>query len=228
MATFKTRINIIIAVLFILLATIFSTSAFAIKSVAVYALFNGKAILIIDGQRRLLQAGDTTPEGLTLVSSNTSEAVIEIDGKKEKIGLHVNPTVEPMNKGNVAGEGFTNTVTLNMGPDGFFHANGEINNKSVTFLVDTGASSIALSESMARRLDIDFEAGKKAYASTANGYALLRFVILDKVSVGSIELDNVHAAVIQDPGPSGILLGMSFLSKLEMKRSGTTMELIQR
>ncbi len=228
MITFKSRRNIIITALLFALTTIFSVSALAVKSVKVYALFNGKAILIIDGQRRMLRAGDTTPEGLTLVSSNTREAVIDIDGKKEKIGLHINPTVEPMHKGNVAGESFANTVTLNMGPDGFFHANGEINNKSVMFLVDTGASSIALSESMARRLDIDFESGKRAYASTANGNALLRFITLDKVSVGMIEMDNVHAAVIQDPGPSGILLGMSFLSKLEMKRSGSTMELIQR
>lgn len=228
MATFKARTNIIIAVLSMVLATIFPTSAIALKSVTVYALFNGKAILVIDGQRRMLRAGETAPEGLTLVSSNTGGAVVEIDGKLEKLGLHVNPTVEPMHRGNIAEEGFANIVTLNMGADGFFHANGEINNKSVTFLVDTGASSIALSESMARSLDIDFESGKRALASTANGYTLIRYVTLDKVSVGSIEIDNVHAVIIQDPGPSGILLGMSFLSNLEMKRSGTTMELIQQ
>jgi len=231
MATFKTQTNIIISVkivLFILLALVFSAPASAIKSVSVYALFNGKAILIIDGQRRMLRVGDTTPEGLTLISSNTSGAVIDVDGKREELGLNINPTVEPMHVGNSASGSFATTVTLNMGPDGFFHVGGEINNKSVTFLVDTGASSVALSESMARRLDIDFASGKKAYASTANGNTRMRFVILDKVSVGSIEVDNVQAAVIQDPGPPGILLGMSFLSKLEMKRSGTTMELIQR
>ncbi|HEC26077.1 MAG TPA: TIGR02281 family clan AA aspartic protease [Gammaproteobacteria bacterium] len=227
----KSQANIIIAVksvLFIVLAMIFSAPASAVKSVSVYALFNGRAILIIDGQRRVLRAGDTTPEGLTLISSNTSGAVIDVDGKEEQIGLHINPATEPMNVGNSSSEGFATTVTLNMGLDGFFHVGGEINNKSVTFLVDTGASSVALSESMARRLDIDFESGKKAYASTANGNTRIRFITLDKVSVGSIEIENVHAAVIQDPGPAGILLGMSFLSKLEMKRTGTTMELIQR
>ncbi|MEA1889515.1 MAG: TIGR02281 family clan AA aspartic protease [Pseudomonadota bacterium] len=227
MSIFKLQTNVIIAVQFIVLATIFSSPAWAIKSVAVYALFNGKAILVIDGQRRMLHTGDVTPEGLTLISSNTRDAVIEIDGKQEQLGLHINPTIEPMHVGNNGSEEFATTVSLNMGSDGFFHAAGEINNKSVTFLVDTGASSIALSESMARRLDLDFSSGEKAYASTANGNTRMRFIYLDKVSVGSIEVDNVQAAVIQDPGPSGILLGMSFLSKLEMKRTGTTMELIQ-
>jgi len=228
MTIFIPQTNIIIAALFTISAAIFSTPASAVKSVSVYALFNGKAILIIDGQRRMLRAGDTTPEGLTLISSGTNGAVIEIDGKQEQIGLHINPTTEPMNVGNSASEKFGTSVTLNMGPDGFFHAGGEINNKSVTFLVDTGANLVALSESTARRLDIDFESGKKSYASTANGNIPMRLVTLDKVSVGSIEVDNVQAAVIQDPGPVGVLLGMSFLSNLEMKRSGTTMELIRR
>jgi aspartyl protease family protein len=53
-------------------------------------------------------------------------------------------------------------------------------------------------------------------------------VTLDKVSIGPIEMDNVQASIIQDPGPAEILLGMSFLSNLEMNRVGSTMELIQR
>lgn len=227
MTIYKPQANTIIAALFIVMAMIFSTPASAIKSVSVYALFKGKAILVIDGQRRMLRVGDTIPEGLTLISSTTKAAVIDINGKQEQIGLHINPTIKPMHVGNSASEEFSTTVTLNMNTDGSFYANGEINNKSVTFLIDTGANVVALSESMARRLDIDFEAGKKAYASTANGNTRMRFVTLEKVSVGSIEVDNVQAAVIQDPGPAGILLGMSFLSNLDMKRSGSIMELTQ-
>ncbi len=231
MKHFKPQPAVIITVLsalFMVSVLIFSMPAFAIKSVSVYALFNGRAILIIDGKRRLLRVGEASPEGLKLISSNTDTAVIDIDGKTEEIGLHINPAREPMHVGSSAGEVFGNSITLNMGPDGFFHVLGEINNKAVIFLVDTGASSVALSESMARQLDIDFESGKKAYVGTANGNTTMRLVSLDKVSVGTIEVNNVQAAIIQDPGPSGILLGMSFLSKLEMKRTGTTMELIQR
>ncbi|MFW2439341.1 MAG: retropepsin-like aspartic protease family protein [Arenicellales bacterium] len=224
----KPQSNQIKAALLIVMGIFFSSQALAIKSISAYALFNGKAILSIDGKRHMLRAGETSPEGLKLLSSTTSAAVILIDGKEEVIGLSVNAANEAMHLGGDESPGYATTVTLNMGAGGFFHADGEINNKSVVFLVDTGANSVAMNASTARRLDIDFESGKKSLASTANGVTRMYSVVLDKVSVGAIEIDNVEAAVIQDPGPAGILLGMSFLSKLEMNRSGTTMELIQR
>lgn len=208
-------------------AAIFSASAFAIKSVSAYALFNDKAILVIDGQKRMLKAGDTSKEGLTLVSSTTKSAVVTIDGKEETIGLTINPTTEAMSIGSEA-TAIGETVTLNMDGRGFFHAEGEINGQSVTFLVDTGANSVAMNFSTARQLDIDFESGRPSIASTANGLTSMYVVTLDKVSIGPIEVDNVQASIIQDPGPAEILLGMSFLSNLEMNRVGSTMELIQR
>ena len=208
-------------------ALFFSVSASAINSISVYALFNNKAILVIDGEKRVLNAGDTTREGLTLVSSTTESAVIRINGKDEVLGLDINPTTEAMAIGSDAAA-IGETVRLNMDGRGFFHAEGEINGQSVTFLVDTGANSVAMNFSTARRLGIDFESGTQSIASTANGLTGMYMVILEKVTVGSIEVDNVQAAIIQDPGPAEILLGMSFLSNLEMNRIGSTMELIQR
>ena len=220
--------NKILAAILVIMAMLVTNPALAIKSVSVYALFKDRAILLIDGQRHMLRAGETSPEGLKLVTSNTRTAIIEIDGNQEVIGLNINPATEPMHVGNSSSERFDTTVTLNMAYGGFFHADGEINNKAVTFLVDTGANVIAMNESTARRLDIDYKSGKKSLARTASGYASMHQIVLDKVTVGAIEASNVEAAVIQDPGPDGILLGMSFLSQLEMKRSGATMELIQR
>lgn len=220
--------NKILPALLVISAMLVTTPALAIKSISVYALFKSKAILVIDGQRHMLKAGETSPEGVTLVSSNTRAAIIEINGNQETLGLNINPATEPMHIGSISTEVFDTTVTLNMGRDGFFHAAGEINNKAVTFLIDTGANVVAMSESTARRLDIDFSSGRKSFARTANGNTRMRLVNLEKVSLGAIDISNVEAAIIQDPGPSGILLGMSFLSQLEMNRSGTTMELIQR
>ena len=218
----------IIPALLLVQAMLFSLPASAIKSVSVYALFNNRAILVIDGQKRMMKEGDTSEEGLTLLSSTTNGAVIRIDGKEETIGLTINPATEAMSIGSENSVPVAETVTLNMGRGGFFHAEGEINGKSVRFLVDTGANTIAMNFSTARSLDIDYEAGIKSIASTANGNVRMYLVTLDKVSVGSIEVDNVQAAIIQDPGPAEILLGMSFLSNLEMNRVGSTMELIQR
>lgn len=219
-------ISVIAGILFLVVLA-FSLSASAIDSVSAYALFNGKAILNIDGQKRMLNAGDTSREGLTLVSSTTKNAIIRIDGKEEIIGLNINPATEAMSIGsnNIAiGE----TVTLNMDGRGFFQAEGEINGQSVTFLVDTGANTVAMSFSTATGLGIDYESGIPSIASTANGLTGMYRVQLEKVTVGTIEVSNVDAAIIQDPGPTEILLGMSFLSNVEMNRVGSTMELIQR
>ena len=227
METLQRHVFSILAGLILVSAISISVSASEIKSVTVYALFNDKAILMIDGQKRILNAGETSQEGLMLVSSTTKNAVIRIDGKEEIIGLDINPTTEAMSIGSdysAIGE----AVTLSMDGRGFFHAEGEINSQSVTFLVDTGANTVAMSFSTARQLGIDFESGTPAVASTANGLTRMYRVILEKVTVGPIQVDNVQAAIIQDPGPAEILLGMSFLSGLEMNRVGSTMELIQR
>ena len=224
----RLKSGITIPVLLFISAMLFSLPASAVKSVSVYALFNGKAILLIDGQKQILKAGDTSKEGITLVSSTTKNAIIKINGKEEILGLDINPTTEAMSIGSENIVSLGETVTLSMDGAGFFHARGEINGNAVTFLVDTGANTVAMSMSTARSLGIDYESGKKSIVGTAAGNARSYIVILDKVSVEAIEVDNVVASIIQDPGPSGILLGMSFLGNLEMKRVGSTMELIQR
>jgi aspartyl protease family protein len=224
----KKKTRVILPILICIYSIFFSCSVFAIKSVSVYALFNGKAILLIDGSKQILKAGETSEEGLTLVSSTTDRAVIKINGKEEVLSLHINPATEALSIGSEDNVSIGETVTLSMGNTGFFHAQGEINGNAVTFLVDTGANSVAMNMSTARSLGIDYESGRKSIASTANGNVRVYIVTLDKVSVESIEVDNVVASIIQDPGPAGVLLGMSFLSNLEMKRVGSTMELIQR
>ena len=224
----KPEFRIIITVLLLSLSLFYSSPVFAIKSVTVYALFNSKAILLVDGKRHILNAGDTSPEGVKLISSNTRSAVIEIDGNREILRLDVNPAKEPMSAGSASLVDTDPSVTLNIGPGGFFHADGEINGNSVSFLIDTGANTVAMNASTARQLDIDYEKGRKSFVSTANGLAIMYGVTLEKVSIGPIEVDNVSAAIIQDPGPAGILLGMSFLRHLEMNRVGETMVLIKR
>ena len=217
----------IIPVLSAVFAILVSFPAEAIKSVSVYALFNGRAILVIDGNRQMLRAGATSPEGLKLISSSTERAVVEIDGKREELGLRINPADGPMTAGE-ADININQSVTLESDARGFFHADGEINNRPVSFLVDTGANTVAMSVSTARSLDLDFEDGRKDLASTANGIVPMYRIVLDKVTVGPIEVENVSCSVIADPGPNGILLGMSFLSSVDMVREGDTMKLTRR
>ncbi|HBE91114.1 MAG TPA: TIGR02281 family clan AA aspartic protease [Gammaproteobacteria bacterium] len=225
----QTKLPGLAAIFLCVVSLLLATPASAIKSLSVYVLFNGRAILVIDGQQRMLQVGETSPEGVSLISSTTHSAIVEIDGEQEEIGLHIVPSIGPVSEpGDTEAESYETTVTLEKSSNGFFHAEGEINNKSVSFLIDTGANNVAMSVSMARSLDIDFESGRKSLASTANGLVPMYEVVLEKVTVGSIELDNISAAIISDPGPNEILLGMSFLGQLEVNHSGNTMVLTQR
>jgi aspartyl protease family protein len=120
------------------------------------------------------------------------------------------------------------SVTLFADNNGFFHAEGSINGAAVTFLVDTGANTIAINSATARRAGIDYTKGQAGTARTASGYARMYSIKLDTVKVGAIVMRNVVAGVIDGPQPEVPLLGMSFLSAMDMKREGNKMELTRR
>lgn len=191
--------------------------------IALYALFKDKAILTIDGARRVLKAGETSPEGVKLISTDTEQeqAVVEAGGRRETLKLGV--VVSRF-------EGSSPTlVTLWADGSGFFFANGSINGSSVTFLVDTGANSVALSGVLAQRLGIDYKKkGLKGIATTASGHVRNYVMKLDTVKIGEIVLHNVDAAVLEGSHPSTPLLGMSALNSLEMRRDGNKMDLIKK
>jgi aspartyl protease family protein len=99
----------------------------------------------------------------------------------------------------------------------------------VRFLVDTGATTVALSGNDAKRLGIEYKRfGERGLSQTASGIAKIYSLRLKKVSVGNVTLYDVEAGVIDGNYPSEPLLGMSFLSAFEMKREGDRLELTRR
>ena len=106
-------------------------------------------------------------------------------------------------------------------------SDGAINGNPIRFLVDTGATSVALPASDADRLGIDYRKGRRGISNTAGGPVTVYRVSLDSVRLGGIELRTVDAVVIEQ-GLDIALLGMSFLNRVEMKRDGATMTLIRR
>ena len=107
-------------------------------------------------------------------------------------------------------------------------ASGSINGIAVSFLVDTGASFISFSSGEAKRLGINYLNGVKAFSSTANGVVPTYRVKLDEVKVGGITLNNVDGMVHAGDNLPVILLGNSFLNRMEMKRDGEKMVLTKR
>jgi aspartyl protease family protein len=192
--------------------------------IAVTALFSGKAVIVVDGGKpRTLSAGQSTPEGVRLVTATSESAVIEYEGKRQTLRLGEGTRVGSSAAGSGAAQ-----VTLPVGPGGHFYANGAINGVAVRFLVDTGASAVGLSGDAARRLGINFLNGQPGMVGTASGRIKAYRVTLDSVRVGDITLNNVTADVIEGSYPQEILLGMSFLSRTQMKRDGDILTLVRR
>lgn len=189
--------------------------------VGLAGLFPGKALLTINGgPPRTVPVGVKTDEGVRVVSIEGETASIEIDGKKRV--LRVGQNVASQSPG--AGPA---TAVLTADGRGHFLTTGNINGSTVRFLVDTGASLIAMGAGDARRMGIDANKGQQGIANTANGQTMISLVKLDTVRVGEIVLNNVDAAVHQQDMPY-VLLGMSFLNRMEMQRDGSTMTLKKR
>jgi aspartyl protease family protein len=207
-----------------LYATLFlSLGAAHAADVTVTGLFNGKAVLVINGSRpRTMNVGETV-DGVKLVSANSETAVVEVAGKRQTLGMGHATRLG----GSTAGSG-VGDVTLRADTRGHFFANGSINGASVRFLVDTGASSIALSVDEARRLGVNYLAGVPGRVSTANGTAAAYRVKFDTVRIGDITLNNVDGVVVDGMGLNVALLGMSFLNRTQMKRDGDTLVLTRR
>jgi len=93
--------------------------------------------------------------------------------------------------------------------------------------VDTGAAVVALPASEAVRLGIDYRKGRPGSTRTAGGVVPVYRVTFDTVKVGAIELHAVDGLVIEQ-GLDVALLGMSFLSRVEMKNEGQSMTLMRR
>jgi aspartyl protease family protein len=195
----------------------------AAADISLYALFKDKAILKVDGTRRVLATGAESPEGVKLVSTDTQseEAVVELNGKREtlKLGVVISAFQSAARE----------SVTLYAAEGGHFFADGFINDQPTRFLVDTGATSVALSSRVAERIGIDYKRfGKRSWSQTASGVVRIYIVGLKSVRVGNATLYDVEASIIEGNHPSQPLLGMSFLNAFEMKREGDKMELTKR
>lgn len=204
-------------VLFLLAATL----VYAAPQVEVKGLFSNRAILVINGENRLLKAGERSPEGVLLVSSTSREAVVEINGVRKTLSLSQE----------IAGsftEAKENVVRIPRSPDSHYRVGGAINGRPVTMMVDTGATSIAMNVNDAKRLGIDYRNGKKSAASTAGGIVDSYIVDLARVSVGGIVLYNVPASVVIGDFPRQILLGNTFLSRVSMEEEAGVLVLRNR
>jgi len=190
--------------------------------ISVVALFPGRAMVIVDrGKPRTMRAGETYA-GVTLISSTSEEAVVSINGRQQR--LHIGDGVYSA----LSVQSERASVVLTPDKDGHFMSLGSINGASVRFLVDTGATMVSMSVDEARRAGVNYLAGERGYSQTANGVTSIYKVKLGKVTLGDITLENIDGMVHENGALPIVLLGMSFLGKLEMRREGESLTLTKR
>lgn len=184
--------------------------------VDVVALFKGAALLEINGRRELLKEGEKTAEGVELIEATSRKAIVAVGDQRvtldlsSRIGTAFQPPVNA-------------TVSINLNNDGQYRTTGSINDRPVALLVDTGANIVAMNSVHARELGINYRAGRASQASTAGGVIRTWEVTLDSVQVGQIRVNNVRAAVLDGAYPEDILLGMTFLTSVEINESSGVM-----
>lgn len=188
-----------------------SLTAYADVEVAVRGLMKDSAVVEINGKQRVLKVGVTSPEGITLVSADSRQAVLDIDGQQHVMGISKH------HKGINIVESEDMEFRIPRGNNGHFFTSGQINNRSANFVVDTGASAIAMSEVDAQRLGIQYLNGERITVSTAASSASGYRINLSSVTVGPITIYNVEAIVLPGSYPQVVLLGNSFLNRVDLQ-----------
>lgn len=216
-------INVKLVKAVLLFALVWVMSAQADTQVNVVGLFSGKALVTINGGAPQTLSVGQTKNGVKLVSADSQQATLMIEGKTKVLG---------MGQGVSAGGGAESTQNqpLNLYADsaGHFFGNLTVNGASLKYVVDTGATAVAFNSADAKRANIDYLKGEKSVASTANGQVVAYRVKINTLRIGSIVLNNVDAAVIEGGFPEVVLLGMTALNRLEMKRDNTVMTLTKK
>jgi len=116
-------------------------------------------------------------------------------------------------------------VVLKRNRYGHYVTQGKINNHSVTFMLDTGASDISIPDKIAKKLKLSY--GPEREYQTANGTIIANLTTLKSVSIGNIKLQNVRASINPKMDHDEILMGMSFLKYIEFTQRGDTLILRQ-
>jgi len=203
-----------------LLALFAGATAWA-TDVSLVGTFDTKAaILSIDGGAPKTVKVGQSYGGVTLIAVENDRATVDAGGKRRVL-------VRGQTYSSSGAAAGAQSVTLSAGAGGHFMVDGQINGGAIRFMVDTGATAVAIPASEANRLRIDYRSGRRGTTQTAGGPTAMYVVRLDSVRVGNIELQNIDAMVIEQGLPIA-LLGNTFLNRMEMRREGQTMTLTRR
>ncbi|MDP3248558.1 MAG: TIGR02281 family clan AA aspartic protease [Polaromonas sp.] len=194
------------------------------QSVALAGMLGNKALLVVNGAPPKSVAAGESHMNVKVISASGDQAVLELNGKRHTLRVGDAPVSVGAGGG---GGGKGNRIVLNAGSGGHFLTAGQINGRAVQFMVDTGATSVAMSAADAERTGIKYKDGQPVRMSTANGITQGYRVKLNSVRVGDVEVYDVDAVVSPQPMPY-MLLGNSFLTRFQMLRENEQLILVKR
>jgi aspartyl protease family protein len=190
--------------------------------VNVVGLFSNKAVLMINGGKpKTLSVGQTS-DGVKLIAADSQAATLQIEGNIKRLGMGQAASV-----GGNASSKAASTV-LYADSQGHFVSECQINGASLKFLLDTGATTVAMNSGDAKYANIDYKRGEPIQVSTANGIVTAYRVTIANLKIGGITLSQVDASVLEGGSPSLVLLGMSALNRLDMKRENIALTLTKK
>jgi aspartyl protease family protein len=203
------------ALLTVSLLLSFAAQAVETLEIDVLGLFKDSAIVSVNGKQVLLKLGTTTKEGISLVSADSRGAVIKVNDElmnldlSSKISARYTPPA--------------GTTVAIARANNQYRTAGSINGRPVMFLVDTGATVVAMNAKHARGLGLDLRQARAFNATTASGQVKSLQLMVSQMTVGDIKVNNVSVAVLPGDFPVDILLGMSFLRNVEMSQNAGLM-----
>ncbi len=192
------------------------------QSVSLNGVMGQQAMLVIDGKTHVVAPGRTV-QGVRLLGVAGDTADVEVGGKRTRLTVGTQP-VQLAAMGSAASG---STIVLPAGRGGHFFAQASVNGKTVPFMVDTGATSVALSRMHAAAIGLKLDNAKVGYGNTANGPVMVHVVMLDSVRIGDVVVYSVEAVVLPAPMEHA-LLGNSFLSRFQMVRENDILRLTKR
>ncbi len=193
------------------------------QSVTLAGSMGNKALLVIDGQPHTLAVGQSAM-GVTLLQFSDGQATVQHGGGSATLRLGGAPA---RLSGTATPATDEREIVLQAGLGGHFTSSGSINGRPVQFMVDTGATLVALSQGEAERIGLDYRNAQRGMTQTANGPVPVHRVSLGRVRVGQVEVANVEAVVVPAQMPY-VLLGNSFLGRFQMRRDNDVMRLEKR
>jgi aspartyl protease family protein len=194
------------------------------QSVALSGMLGNKALLIVDGGAPKGVAAGESYQGVKVISTQGDTAVLDVAGKRQTLRVGDAPvSVGSSSDGATGGS----KIVLSVGTGGHFMAQGQINGRTVPLMVDTGASSVAISVAEAERIGLKYQDGQAMRLSTANGIIQGWRIKLSSIKVGDVVVHGVDATVSSGAMPY-VLLGNSFLARFQMTRNNDQMVLEKR